>query len=333
MALSLFNFSRLGKTLKSRRMGAAAMTVLIVAVLYKAYSGQLDFFGGASGFEFPELGGVRLPRYAPFTTSFLNSIWPLTVVAIILFVLVLRLGRTIANARRNSVAESTDKQSGSSAVEFVLILPPLVALLLMILQIALIVQAKFVVNYAAFCAARSAIVIIPDEFGGTRMGAPESRNEIASPKASQKIEIIQRAAALPLSAIAPLPGFSEARIGSVGLNLDLRENLGVPLTPFDVYPRSMMAQVVLRAPYSYDRQNTQVKVLTSQGDEGGTFKDHDWVTVKIRYRYYLAVPFAKKLFGFAYGGNIFWNLLFGSDYYYPIVEQYTLPMDGEPTGP
>lgn len=332
MGLSLFEFARLGRALKSRRAGVVALAVLIVAVLYKAFSSQLDFFGGTPGYaDFPDLGGVRFPHYSPFTPSFLSSIWPLTLTAIILSLIALRLAGTIASAKENNSAESFDDQSGTSAVEFVLVLPPLAVLLVMILQIALIVQAKFVVNYAAFCAARSAIVIIPDDLGGTRGRRPESRNELASPDASQKIEIIQHAAALPLTAISPLPGAGVARGLPVLSNADAIVEL-FKLAPFDVTPRSMMGQVMLRAPYAYDERNTAVKVLTQQGAEGGSFKDHDWVTVKVRYRYYLAVPFAKKLFGTAYSGNPLVNLFLGTDYYYPIVEQYTLPMDGEPNG-
>jgi hypothetical protein len=211
------------------------------------------------------------------------------------------------------------------------VLPALTVLLLMILQIALVVQAKFVVNYAAFCAARSAIVVIPDSM--TEGGNREPRNQLGNPETSQKVEIVQRAAALPLTSISPLPGLTEAR----GLPVLTNWNASVELTkllPFNVWtPRSMLEQVMQRAPYAYYEENTAVKVLTQQGAQQGTFKEHDWVTVKVRYRYYLTVPFASKLFGTAYSGNPISNLIFGAEYYYPIVEQYTLPMDGESTTP
>lgn len=317
-----FSHSKL-RRLRSWQSGAAAFAVLVLAICYRAYSeGRVDFFGTSR----EALPGSRLPQYSMFTSSFLKSIVPLTLLAMVLSFLALRVSGAMARSKKIG---NGDKQSGSSAVEFVLVLPALAVLLLMILQIALIVQAKFVVNYAAFCAARSAIVIIPDDVSGR---PAESRNQIGHPDTSEKTEIIHRSAALPLSAISPLPGLSVARGVPVLTNPDVIADL-VKLAPFDVGPRSMMGQVMLRAPYAYHSENTAVKVVTPQGDEGGSFRDHDWVTVKVQYRYYLAVPFAKKLFGTAYSGNPIWNALFGTDYYYPIVEQYTLPVDGEPMLP
>lgn len=327
MAPSRFSFRKVGRALQSRRAGFAATLVLLAAVLYKAFTGTISFFSADSGVsQFPELSGVNLPHYSVLTPSFLHSIWPLMLMATILVLAAWRLSRTLAKARANSAAAPVDDQSGSTAVEFVMILPALAVILLMILQIALIVQAKFVVNYAAFCAARSAIVIIPDDFPGG-----EARNHLNSPDSSEKFQVIHRGAALPLTAISPLPGTNLTRGVPILTDPNVVAEL-FKLAPFDVAPRSMMAQVMLRAPYAYHPENTAIKVLTQQGAESGSFDEHDWVTVKVNYRYYLAVPFAKKLFGTAYSGNPFATIIFGTDYYYSIVEQYTLPMDGEPSG-
>lgn len=321
-------FAKLGRALRSWRAGAIATAALLAAVLFRIFSGGANFFSASSRYDqFPELGGARVPHYSPLTPSLLNSIWPQVLFAVILTLLAIRLTRTIATARKNCLTKTADDESGSSAVEFVMVLPPLVVLLLMVLQIALIVQAKFVVNYAAFCAARSAIVVIPDDVSRT-----EPRNRLTDPDTSEKIEVIHHAAALPLTAISPLPGFSFATGVPVLTDPNAIAELW-KLAPFDVGPRSMVVQVTSRAPYAYHKQNTAVKVLTQQGAEGGSFQEHDWVTVKVSYRYFLAVPVAKKLFGTSYFGNSILPLFFGSDYYYPIVEQYTLPMDGEPPVP
>ena len=321
------NSKKLGRVVTSWQAGALALLVLAVAIAYKVWNPT-----SPATLEFTELNGVRLPQYITLTSSFVSSIWPLSTLAIVLSLIAFRLAKVIsANARNAKTSAHVDEESGSSAVEFVLVLPALTVLLLMILQIALVVQAKFVVNYAAFCAARSAIVVIPDSM--TEGGNREPRNQLGNPDTSQKVEIIQRAAALPLTAISPLPGLTEARGLPVLTNFDASAEL-VKLLPFNVFtPRSMLEQVMLRAPYAYYEQNTAVKVLTQQGTQQGVFKEHDWVTVKVRYRYYLTVPFANKLFGTAYSGNILTNMIFGADYYYPIVEQYTLPMDGESIAP
>jgi hypothetical protein len=311
---------------------AVAFAGLLLVLGYKIYNGgPIDFFGQSVRYtEFLELGGRRLPQYSAITPAFIKSVWPLIVLALALTLLALRFLSVIAGSLKNVSITNTEQESGASAVEFVLVLPILAVMLLMILQIALLVQAKFVVNYAAFCAARSAIVVIPDYVAINRQ--LESRNQVGNPETSEKVEIIHRSAALPLTAISPLPGFSGATGLPVITNPEPTADL-VKLAPFDVGPDSMMGQVMLRAPYAYHPENTVVQVLDADGNEAHDFRDHDWVTVKVSYRYYLAVPFAKRLFGTAYSNNRIWNMLFGTDYYYPIVEQYTLPVDGEPMLP
>src|SRR5262245_61100301 len=102
--------------------------------------------------------------------SLLRSVAPylLTILALTLYVW--RLMSVMARARtehaRRRPEPAANDESGASAVEMTLLLPLLLALLLTILQVALLVQAKFVVNYAAFCAARSAIVAIPSKAQG-----------------------------------------------------------------------------------------------------------------------------------------------------------------------
>jgi hypothetical protein len=319
----LFDPKKIGRAMRSWQAGTLALIALAAAILYRVLQPA-----ALANSNQAELDGLRLPHYAVFTTSFVSSLIPLVAGAAVLGFFAYRLARVLSvNARKQL---RSDPQSGSSAVEFVLVLPALTVLLLMILQIALIVQAKFVVNYAAFCAARSAIVVIPQDVSGD--GPTEPRNHLGDPEHSNKVKIVQRAAALPLTAISPLPGMSVSQGLPILANPDATAEL-IKLAPFDVMtPRSMMGQVMLRAPYSYYPDNTAVKLFTSAGSETGSFEEHDWVTVKVQYRYYLAVPFAKKLFGTSYSGNPIANIIFGTDYYYPIVEQYTLPMDGEPTG-
>ncbi|HEY6802075.1 MAG TPA: TadE/TadG family type IV pilus assembly protein [Pyrinomonadaceae bacterium] len=322
----LSNYKKLGRALRTWQAGLLALLVLVAAIVYRVLS-----LSAPLNVDSAELYDARLPHYSTFTSSFVRSLIPFLVGAVILTFLTYRLANALSlNTRQQIKTAPVDSQSGSSAVEFVLILPALAVLLLMILQIALVVQAKFVVNYAAFCAARSAIVIIPQNVSGD--GPTEPRNYLGVPESSNKVEIIQRAAALPLTAISPMPGASVSRGLPILTNPDSVGEL-IKLAPFDVTPRSMMGQVMLRAPYAYLVDNTAVKVMTTGGEETGNFAEHDWVTVKVQYRYYLAVPFAKKLFGTSYSGNPIVNLIFGTDYYYPIVEQYTLPMDGEPAEP
>lgn len=253
--------------------------------------------------------------------QFLLSLLPYLTAIIFLSGLYLRLTFKL---RRAAARDATaDPQSGVSVVEFILVFPLLLALMLSILQLALLVQAKFVVNYAAFCAVRSAIVTIPARIrSGRRL---EERNVIDTRDPdSPKMKIIRRAAALPCTAISPVwrPGL----VISTGTSGDLAAV--APLSRLTVFAPSFdyERQILSRAVYAYDHRNTTVGV-TSDG------KDHGPVTVKVTHRYYLTVPFANRIFGRNYFGG--WLVIFGfrSAWYYPITEQYTLLNEGEPPYP
>src|SRR5262245_54530654 len=131
--------------------------------------------------------------------SLLRSVAPYLLTTLVLALYGWRLMRVMAQARMEQAKRRPEPahggQSGASAVEMVMLLPLLLALLLTILQVALIVQAKFVVNYAAFCAARTAIVAIPSKAQGA--GGTEERNRLNRNGNSPKMTMIRRAAALP----------------------------------------------------------------------------------------------------------------------------------------
>lgn len=65
-------------------------------------------------------------------------------------------------------------QSGAAAAEFVITIIPFLLLLFGVMQMALASMAKVLVSYAAFCAARAAIVFVPAEpqGGGLSSGSP-----------------------------------------------------------------------------------------------------------------------------------------------------------------
>jgi TadE-like protein len=232
---------------------------------------------------------------------------------------------------------ATGDQSGASAVEMTLLMPLLLALLLTILQVALIVQAKFVVNYAAYCAARSAIVAIPSKAQGG--GGVEERNQInLRSDNSPKMTMIRRAAALPCVAISPvwsrgilLATLATPKPREAALMWELsllfrasREGVNIS------------QQLRDRAHYAFDTANTKVEIFGEGGDQSGSFGEQALVRARVTFRYYLTVPFANRLFGSPYYGSRFFNglgLLSQSGLYAPITEEYTLVNEGEPPFP
>jgi len=225
-------------------------------------------------------------------------------------------------------------EDGLVTLQFVLLVPLLLMLLTTILQIAFVMQAKSTVNYAAFCAIRSAIVIIPTEMRSEKTGLPEGHNVVRmNDPDSAKLDAIHRAAALALTAISPVYGANVAAATGTAPDASLAARLEkvVLLFPASVSGKDVSGQILARAPYAYDKQNTRVEIsFNNRGENSGqqsiaTFGDHELVTVRVTYRYYLTVPFANRLFGRPYFGS-WWN---GSGYYISISEQYTLPLEGE----
>jgi Flp pilus assembly protein TadG len=263
--------------------------------------------------------------------SLLRSVAPYLLTALALALYGWRLMSVMAQAKteqaRRRPESAADDQSGASAVEMTLLLPLLLALLLTILQVALIVQAKFVVNYAAFCAARSAIVAIPSKVQGK--GGVEDRNRInLRNENSGKMTMIRRAAALPCVAISPV--WSADMVIST-LSKPQPEVLAPMVELSLMFPASregssISQQLVTRAQYAFDPSNTRVEIFGEGGDQSGSFGEQSLVRARVTFRYYLAVPFANRLFGKAYWGA---GILNQSGMYAPITEEYTLVNEGE----
>jgi len=250
---------------------------------------------------------------------FLLSLLPYLLAIALMTALLLRMAFRLREAAP-PMTPGGGSEAGAGVAEFIIAFPLLLALMLTILQIALLVQAKFVVNYAAFCAVRSAIVTIPARIRSERQ--LEERNVIDTRDPdSPKMKIIRRAAALPCVAISP--AWRPALIVSTGTAYD---PLAIaPLARLTVFVPSLdyEKQVMSRAVYAYDARNTFVEVSTQGGD-------HDPVTVRVTHRYYLTVPFASRILGRSYFPDWF---RFGAGRYYPITEQYTLLNEGEPLYP
>jgi hypothetical protein len=270
--------------------------------------------------------------------AFLASVIPYAVVAGVLILVVCSLAEKMRRRHEESGGDDLSlnhSESGSSAIEFLLIFPLLLITMLTILQIALIVQAKFVVNYAAFAATRSAIVTIPARIRSNN--ASEERNHIDTENTrSPKMKIITRAAAFPCLAISPrwstnlLINTGSAYDPRVLLPLQMLRIFSVSLGDGADAAGGMGNQVTSRAMYAYDRNNTSIDI-SSDRLNGRRIGDHSAITVKVTHRYYLTTPFANRLLGRAYFGGL--GGLFSSARYYPITEEFTLLNEGEPLYP
>jgi hypothetical protein len=294
--------------------------VLASAVSLSAYADAWTH-GPERGGSAPASSARAGGREYALRPEFLRSLAPHLLAAAALTLVLARL----VSALRDGGAARGGPERGASAVEFILVFPFLLILILTILQIALVVQAKFVVNYAAFAAARSAIVTIPARVSSRRMMEDHNVINSTNPE-SPKLKIIRRSAALPCVGISPRwsPGLVLRTGGAATETSALAPLLNLAL----FVPRAgYVAQVELRAPYAYDPENTRVEVTPSHR----VFGDHEEVTVKVIHRYYLTVPFADRLLGRDFLGGGWFRL--NSARYLEIAERYTLLNEGEPSYP
>ena len=313
----------------------AAGAILGAAVVYRFVS---DWGFLAFGLSGAGNSPASAPGFTPFNAAFLRSMAPQALALLLLCYWAGRFARRIGRGVRADAAAAprcAGAESGASVIEFALMLPFLLTLLLLILQIALIVQAKFVVNYAAFCAVRSAIVTIPAKIYSTQTRRYEKNNQLdLNNPASPKMSIIRRAAALPCTAVSPVlgPRVFFLTDGTL-LPFSHAEELGKVALFFPSTGENLLigGELVKRASYAYDKKNTQVEIVRESG-EGRHMSDHDLVTARVTFRYYLAVPIAGRMIGTAYRPGLV-SYFFGSAYYAAIHEQYTLPLEGEPLGP
>jgi TadE-like protein len=154
-------------------------------------------------------------------------------------------------------------------LDFVLTFPFFVMILLIVIQFALMVNARIVVSWAAFAAARSAVV-------WTDEGLEEANRRA------------QQAAAVACTAISP----SELTPPSVDLGTLLLVAHGNTIVP----------RRFLRAPRMHSYALSATKVEVKAGNEKGEIGPHDLVTVTVTYQFHLAVPYADGIFSRAFGG-------------------------------
>ncbi|MCC6744273.1 MAG: pilus assembly protein [Acidobacteria bacterium] len=278
----------------------------------------------------PEYFGSSIPQYSPFTATLAASTVPWLVAIAVLLTVAFRLAvrlRAVASELpsldKGSLAEG---ECGRTAIEFLLLLPLVLSILLLVLQIALMVQAKFVVNYAAFCAVRSAIVWIPAE----KEGEARNRIEIGN-TSSEKMQKIWRAASLACVPISPHHSSGLAdRTGIEDATQEQKDAVDRIATYFPSNGDDGVAESFKqRIAYAFDSGITTIEIVPESGSHNqsaGEFGDHDLVTVRVTHRFYLGVPLANRLLGTSFGVGP------GSGFYYPIVEQYTLLNEGEPLG-
>ncbi len=151
-------------------------------------------------------------------------------------------------------------EGGQAMTEFAIVFPVVFILVLVFIQAFVLLATRHMVNYAAFCAARSAIVFYP-----------ESGKDEAEEKA-------KRAAEIALIAVSPMKSFGSAEPFIQPIE-DVVEDLSG--LNFDLARRYNMA-----------KSNVEVK-LTVNDDEDDPHVD---ITADVTYYCVMGIPIANTMF-------------------------------------
>jgi hypothetical protein len=260
----------------------------------------------------------------------------LEVIAILLCMYILYRGSaSLLRAMRGALRCGGER--GAVVLQFVLLLPLLLCVMLTTFQLALVVHAKFVVNYAAFCAVRSAIVIVPTAIVSRPTGKRERANVVNfKDPDSPKLHIVRRAAALACVGISPPWSLKTWIDTGTPLNWTGFAPLTTMSAVFDTYTPKIDPglEFMKRQSYAFSADNTKIKLQIEpyrQNPKNGP--SYSLITAEVTYRYYLTVPFGNLLLGKRYIDFGFFNRFIPGTYYIAIRERYTLPSEDDPLWP
>lgn len=224
----------------------------------------------------------------------------------------------VVGAKRRGVRPNPLGEEAAAVLEFTLVFPLFLMIILIIWQLLLLVNASQVVSYAAFSAARSAIVVIPMKLGS------EGANQLLGEQSSQKMATIRQAAAIACTPISPPItewAKSSGLLGGIGsLTGGLAGLSDTASLAVLVGSAGLNAGRAVQKSF-YASQFTDVEIAGA--NERGAFVENAPITVKVAHKFFLNVPYANRLFsdslfaGFGLGG-----------FQRTLTAQYTLTNEG-----
>jgi len=165
-------------------------------------------------------------------------------------------------------AKWQNKTSGQAMVEFAIVFPVLFLLILLIIQLTMMCIAKQMVNYAAYCSARSACVWMGHSSGGS------GQVDLTTAKKKAK-----RAAAIACIPISPDYGLSG-------------QNLPNLIDELAEYGSRFVFSSLLTTVKLFDGNGSEI---TSSDIEASSMVNQD-VTAEVEHEYVLRIPLVNKIF-------------------------------------
>lgn len=206
--------------------------------------------------------------------------------AVSLIALTLLSGWLVRVAGRAKLARggALSGQDGTAILEFAMVLPIALAIVMLMLQASLLMGGYLCVNYASYTAARAAVVYVPDDMPSEPANVVE---EYDDPELSGKLSRIHMAAVwavMPVSDGAYDQWSDYSDVLAEGIE-DLYSQAGEE-TPGWVTG-------YLGRKLAYAEQNTRVSL--SPPVNGLNYAEHEDLHVVVTHNLYLSVPYASRV--------------------------------------
>lgn len=214
-------------------------------------------------------------------------------------------------------------ERGVATIEFALVMPVVLFLILILAQTAVLMASQFFVHYASFAATRVAIVQIPRDLSPV---GGEEHNVISPRRGSPKFDAITRAAQI---AVMPVSGRDESSdVDELAFAAALESHfteLG------KTTPR--WVQTLAGERMAYAVEHTEIELLIDSGVDDGedlepilwshTYEPRETVIVNVAHRLNLAVPYVRAIFADGYH-----QTLHGETAYAEVSATSALPLAG-----
>jgi hypothetical protein len=235
--------------------------------------------------------------------------------AIVLVASTLILGLLLAVLWRIGQAGRQVKRTGQEGVailEFVLVLPVTLFIVMLMVQATMLMAGNLCVHYAAFCAARAAVTTIPLNLSGDPSGLCQNLDEVHKTGPGETWNVcgdlkLQRIREAALYALAPISCGDVAQTDKmIPLQTAVRDYY---VANGEVVPAWVDGQLGRKWQYADDHTTVELVAgdnQTSMRDwtvnaDMRVYETHEEVVVRVGHDFYLSVPLARRIF--AMGGD------------------------------
>ncbi|MDX1682643.1 MAG: TadE family protein [Phycisphaeraceae bacterium] len=239
--------------------------------------------------------GDRSWLYTALTSGPMLNCLALATLLTVLIAVLLRLTWRLRQFRSPGAALADTR--ATATVEFALVVPILLFLIMMLAQTTLLAGGHLFVHYSAFAATRTAIVQVPVDYSWRRGGGP---NVYVAQSGQTKHEAIRRAAVL---AVMPVSGRLES--GSIDAEAFV-DGLRDHYAPYSASPPRWI-ETLIAGRLRYADRHTSVELYATRTpnnvevnftpiDTSYTFEPVEPITVRVTHRFNLTVPYVGWVF-------------------------------------